>query len=156
MALRTIVQKSDDVIRKTSRPVEKFDEKLHILLDDMKETLFNRGGFGLAAVQVGVLKRVLIISYDPKTEEMSDEVLEVINPVIISQSKDMVEDYEGCLSCGDVRGLVKRPKALEVEFSDRYGNKRKMKVKGWLARIFCHEMDHLDGRIFLDIATEIQ
>lgn len=142
MARRNIVKMGDPLLRKISRPVENFDEKLHVLLDDMIETLHSVGGLGLAAPQVGVLKRVCIVEYD-------DKLYELVNPVLVKSSGSCV-DNEGCLSVVGFRGLVERPEKITVEYFDRYGKKRQQHAEGYFARVFLHEMDHLDGILFAD------
>ena len=142
MAKRNIVKMGDPLLRKISRPVENFDEKLHTLLDDMIETLHGVGGLGLAAPQVGVLKRVCIVEYD-------DKLYELVNPVLVKSSGSCV-DNEGCLSVVGFRGLVERPEKIVVEYFDRNGKKHKQRAEGYFARVFLHEMDHLDGILFAD------
>ena len=142
MAIRKIVTLGDDVLRKTSRPVVKFDEKLWQLLDDMKDTMDKAEGVGLAAVQVGVLRRAIVI-------DVGDGLMELINPEIIKQKGEDIEE-EGCLSVGDFRGRVKRPYEVTVSAVDRYGYPFTLKGEKWLARCICHELDHLDGVIFVD------
>ena len=142
MARRNIVKMGDPLLRKISKQVESFDEKLHVLLDDMKDTLHAVGGLGLAAPQVGVLKRVCIVEYD-------DEFFELVNPVLVKSSGKCV-DNEGCLSVVGFRGLVERPEKIVVEYFDRNGKKHKQHAEGYFARVFLHEMDHLDGILFAD------
>lgn len=142
MARRNIVKMGDPLLRKISRPVENFDEKLHVLLDDMVETLHFVGGLGLAAPQVGVLKRVCIVEYD-------DKLYELVNPVLTKSSGKCV-DNEGCLSVIGFRGLVERPEKITVEYYDRFGKKHTQHAEGYFARVFLHEMDHLDGILFAD------
>ena len=142
MARRNIVKMGDPLLRKISKPVETFDGKLHMLLDDMVETLHSVGGLGLAAPQVGVLKRVCIVEYD-------DQLFELVNPVLVKSSGKCV-DNEGCLSVVGFRGLVERPEKIEVEYFDRNGKKHTQRAEGYFARVFLHEMDHLDGILFAD------
>ena len=142
MARRNIVKMGDPLLRKISKPVESFDEKLHVLLDDMKDTLHAVGGLGLAAPQVGVLKRVCIVEYDNK-------LYELVNPVLV-ESRGKCVDNEGCLSVVGFRGLVERPEKIVVEYFDRNGKKHKQHAEGYFARVFLHEMDHLDGILFAD------
>lgn len=146
MAIRTIVKTGDPVLRKTSRPVEKFDEKLHILLDDMRETLLAVDGAGLAAVQIGILRRAVLVYTD-------DEMIELINPVIIETSGEQT-DPEGCLSVPDVYGTVSRPFVVTVRAQDRFGNEFTITGEGLRARAFCHELDHLEGVLFTDHVLE--
>ena len=142
MALRNIVKVGDPLLRKKCKPVEAFDAKLWQLLDDMKDTLDNAEGLGLAAPQVGMLKRVCIIEYE-------DKLYELVNPTLIS-SKGRCVDNEGCLSVVGFRGLVPRPKQIDIEYFDRNGDKVSLHAEGYLARVFLHEMDHLDGILFSD------
>lgn len=142
MARRNIVKMGDPLLRKICKPVEKFDEKLWQLLDDMKETLDFAEGLGLAASQVGILKRVCIIEYD-------GVLYELVNPVLV-KSKGKCVDNEGCLSVVGFRGMVERPEKIDIEYYNRYGEKIKFHAEGYFARVFLHEMDHLDGILFAD------
>lgn len=146
MARRNIVKMGDPILRKVCKPVEVFDDKLRQLLDDMKQTLDYAEGLGLAAPQVGILKRVCIVWYD-------DILYELVNPVLTSSSGKCT-DNEGCLSVVGYRGLVTRPQVIDVEYFDRYGNKQKQHAEGYFARVFLHEMDHLDGILFCDKMTK--
>ena len=147
MATREVLKVGDETLRKISRPVEKFDEKLAMLLDDMYETMKKEDGCGLAAPQVGILRRIFI------TDDGNGK-LEFINPVILKESKDQLVEVEGCLSVGKRHGTVARPKKLKIEAYDRYGKKFELKAEGYLARIICHENDHLDGVLFIDKIIE--
>ncbi len=142
MAKRNIIKMGDPLLRKISKPVENFDDKLHQLLDDMAETLHAVGGLGLAAPQVGILRRVCIVEYD-------DVLYELVNPQLTSSSGKCV-DNEGCLSVVGFRGLVERPEKIDVRYYDRNGNLREQHAEGYFARVFLHEMDHLDGILFPD------
>lgn len=142
MALRDIVLDGQPILRKRCREVEVFDEKLYKLLDDMKDTLEHSDGVGLAAPQVGILKRVIIVEYE-------DFFLELVNPVITKQSGSQIGP-EGCLSVPDKSCKVERPNRLTCEYQDRYGNKKRITVEDFVARIFCHEIDHLDGILYYD------
>ena len=148
MAIRNIIQIGDPTLRKKSFEVVDFGAKTAELLDDMKETLKKADGVGLAAPQVGVLRRIFIISVE-------DKYYECINPVIVSQSGKQTGD-EGCLSVRGKFGTVERPKKITVEAYDRYGNKFTVKAQDFLARAFCHEYDHLDGILYVDKATTIE
>ena len=147
MALRNIVQVGDDVLRKKSFPVSTIDDKVLQLLDDMKETLIKAEGVGLAAPQVGVLKRIFIVSLD-------GEYYECINPTIIKESGKQ-RGEEGCLSVAGKYGTVVRPSKVVVKATDRNGKEFTVKAEGFLARAFCHENDHLDGVLYIDKAETV-
>lgn len=142
MAIRKIVQGDDPVLRKKSRPVEKFDERLHQLLDDMAQTMNEANGVGLAAVQVGVLKRAVVI-------DTGEGLIELINPEIIGQSGTQREQ-EGCLSFPGEYCITQRPAVVKVKAQNRDGKWCFYKADGLRARAFCHECDHMDGVIFKD------
>ena len=148
MALRQIVT-DEEFLRKKCKPVEKFDEKLHTLLDDMAETMYKTNGVGLAAIQVGVLRRVVVIDVEDE-----NGLIELINPEIIKTSGTQ-DGQEGCLSFPKQFGDVKRPKKVVVRAFDRYGKQFEIKGEDLLARAFCHETDHLDGRVFVDLARDL-
>ncbi len=148
MAIRNIVQIGDLTLRKKSFPVTDFGAKTASLLDDMWQTLAVAQGVGLAAPQVGVLRRVFIIDVD-------GERYECINPTIISQSGQQVGD-EGCLSVRGKYGKVERPNKVTVRAFDRNGKPFTVKAEGFLARAFCHEYDHLDGILYIDKAFDVQ
>ena len=147
MALRNIIQVGDPTLRKKSFEVTDFGPKTHELLDDMKETLIRAEGVGLAAPQVGVLRRVFIVMVE-------DKYYECINPVIVSSSGKQVGD-EGCLSVKGKYGTVVRPNKVTVKAFDRFGKPFTVKAEGFMARAFCHENDHLDGIIYTDKAIDI-
>ena len=142
MAIREIREKGDEILYKKCKAVVKFDEKLHILLDDMYETMQSRDGVGLAAPQVGILKRAVVI-------DVGDGKIELINPEIVEESGEQTGS-EGCLSVPGVFGEVTRPNVVTVKAQDRDGKWFKITGKGLLARAFCHEFEHLDGKLFLD------
>lgn len=148
MAIRNIIQLGDATLRKKSFEVTDINNKIIQLLDDMKQTLAEADGVGLAAPQVGVLRRIFIVSYE-------DYYYECINPVILSKSGEQV-GVEGCLSVKGKSGDVVRPEKIKIKFSDRKGSQQIVKAEGFLARIFCHEYDHLDGIIYIDKATNIR
>lgn len=147
MAIRNIVKTGDDVLTKMCRPVEKFDEKLWTLLEDMNETMNAANGVGLAAPQVGLLRRVVVI-------DVGEGVIELINPEIIKTSGEQ-NGLEGCLSFPDEWGLVKRPMHVTVRAQDRNGNFFEMSGSELLARAFCHEIDHLNGVCFVTKASRM-
>ncbi len=146
MALRNIVKYGDPVLRKKSRVVTKFDDRLFTLLDDMKETMYKADGIGLAGVQVGVLKRVVVM-------DCGDGPLELINPEIVSSEGEQKEQ-EGCLSLPERFGFTLRPKTVKVRAQDRIGKWHMYSGEDLKARCFCHEIDHLDGILFVDKLIE--
>lgn len=143
MALRNITKyKKDDVLRKKSRKVETIDKRILQLLEDMAETMYKENGVGLAAPQVGILRRVIVI-------DIGDGLIKFINPEIVEQEGEEL-DVEGCLSVPDITGEVKRPYKVKVKGINEFGEEVEMKATGLLARAFCHEIDHLDGILFID------
>jgi peptide deformylase len=147
MAIREIVTGvNNETLRKISRPVQTITPHILTLLDDMKETLHIEEGSGLAAPQVGVLRRIAVVEYE-------DQYYEIINPKILKYSGEAIEE-EGCLSIIGVRGKVKRPESITVQYLDRNGKRHKEEITGIPARIFCHEIDHLDGILFVDKMIE--
>lgn len=147
MAMRNIVKFGDELLRKKCREVTSFDDRLWVLLDDMYETMKTANGVGLAAPQVGVLKRAVVV-------DVGEGKIELINPVITS-AKGKQRDKEGCLSAPDVWGYVERPAKVKITAMNRYGKEIKLEGKDLLARAFCHEIDHLNGIIFTDLADEM-
>ncbi len=140
MALRHIVKVGDPILNKKSRVVEKFDDRLGNLIDDMKETMYDSNGVGLAAVQVGILKRVVVI-------DVGDGVMELVNPEI-TKSEGEQHESEGCLSLPGQYGITVRPKKVQVKAQDRNGKWHVYTGEDLKARAFCHELDHLDGILF--------
>ncbi len=145
MAIRNVVQVGDDVLRQKCFEVTEFDEKLHGLLNDMKETVKKEQGAGLAAPQVGVLRRAVVV-------DVEEGYFEFINPVIVQQKGEQ-SGWEGCLSVRGKSGIVSRPMKVTLSYQDRYGEKFLLKAKGFFARAICHELDHLDGILYIDKAT---
>ena len=143
MGLRKILTVEEPCLHKVCRPVEKFDKKLWKLLDDMKETLLDANGVGLAAPQVGILRRVVIV-------DLGDEMLELVNPELLETSGEQ-EGAEGCLSVPGNYGLVKRPNVAKVRAQDRDGNWFEVEGEELIARCFCHELDHLDGIVYTEV-----
>ncbi len=143
MAIRNIVKENDEMIRKTSRPVEKFDEKLATLVADMKETMAKADGVGIAAVQVGILRQIFVIDIDGNMQEF-------INPTLHDQSQDTQTGQEGCLSCPGKFGDVTRPEKVSVTAQNLKGETFTMALEGLYARCACHEFDHLSGGLFID------
>ena len=149
MAIRSVVQVGDEVLRQRCFEVENFDKNLFKLLDDMKDTVRKEQGAGLAAPQVGVLRRAVVV-------DLEDEgYFEFINPVIVSQKGEQ-SGWEGCLSVRGKNGIVSRPMKVTLSYQDRYGEKHILKAKGFFARAICHELDHLDGVLYIDKATSIE
>lgn len=140
MALRNIVKIGDPILNKKSRVVEKFDERLFTLIDDMRETLKDANGAGLAAVQVGVLKRVVLV-------DAGDGIMELINPTILKE-EGVQESEEGCLSLPGEWGVTRRPKKVQIKAQDRNGDWHIYTGEDLKAKAFCHEIDHLDGILF--------
>ena len=146
MAIRNLINWNDPLFRKQSRAVEKFDERIRTLLDDMSETLKKVGGYGCAAVHVGVLRRVVVVN------EKSG-IIELINPTITDASEETQEVLEGSIAPGAPRGHVIRPQSVTISGFDRTGNPIKVSGTGFLAATLCHEIDHLDGILFTDKAV---
>ncbi len=147
MALRKILTDKEPALHKVCRPVESFDSKLHTLLDDMRETLIESGGVGLAAPQVGILRRVVLV-------DNGQEILELINPTLLETDGEQ-EGPEGCLSIPDKYGLVKRPYYAKVRAQDRSGNWFEAEGEELTARCFCHELDHLDGILYIQVMDRL-
>ena len=143
MAMRRIVKDGDEVLRKRSREVTEFNKRLADLIDDMRDTLIDAEGLGLAAPQVGVLRRVVLVI------NAEDEIIELVNPEIISAEGEN-DGPEGCLSFPDIWGLVERPMKVTVRAQDRNGEYFEVSGEGITARAFCHEIDHLNGVCFVD------
>ena len=148
MAIRQVVQVGDEVLRQKCLPVEVFDEKLHELLDDMRDTVTKEDGAGLAAPQIGVLRRIAVVVVE-------EGYFELINPVIVSQKGEQT-GWEGCLSVRGKNGVVSRPMKVKISYYDRNGEKKLLQAKGFFARAICHELDHLDGVLYIDKATHIE
>ena len=143
MGLRKILTDKEPALHKVCKPVTAFDGKLHKLLDDMRETLIESNGVGLAAPQVGILRRVVLV-------DVGDEILELVNPTLVETSGEQ-EGAEGCLSVPGKYGLVKRPYYATVRAQDRDGNWFECEGEELIARCFCHELDHLDGILYTEV-----
>ncbi len=154
MALRTIVLEGDSVLHKHCRPITNFDDRLHQLIDDMRETLIDSDGVGLAAPQVGVLRRVVLVLETNVPEGEEPYIIELINPEIIESSGEQ-NGPEGCLSVPGRFGLVERPMDVTVKAQDRDGNHFEVKGHELTARAFCHELDHLEGKMFTQCASRM-
>ncbi len=147
MAIRNIILESDETLRKKSKDVTEFNERLWQLLDDMAETMYSSDGVGLAAVQVGVLRKVVVV-------DTGDTLYEIINPQIIEQSGTQTGP-EGCLSSPNEYGDVTRPMKVKVKALDRFGKEYTIEGTELLARALCHEIDHLNGVLFKDLAEDL-
>ena len=148
MAIRKVLTEGDETLRKKSKPVVDFDSRLHDLLDDMRDTMYKYEGAGLAAVQIGILKRIFVI-------DTGNGLRECINPTLIKSEGINKVKVEGCLSVPGKCGLVERPDKVWVEYYDRNGQKQSKKFTGFEAKCFCHENDHLDGILYIDKATKM-
>ena len=144
MAIRNIVKLGDDGLRKVCKPQEKFDLRLWLLLKDMADTMYKAEGVGLAGPQVGILRRVVVI-------DVGDGLVELINPEITSVSEETQCGREGCLSLPGRQGVVTRPLAVHLRAQNRHGEPVEMDAEGFFARAVCHELDHLDGRLYIDV-----
>lgn len=154
MALRNILKEGDETLSKHCRPVTDFNERLHILLDDMAETMTDADGVGLAAPQVGVLRRAVIVLETNVDEGEAPYIVELINPEILESDGEQ-EGPEGCLSVPGVYGWVRRPEHVKVRAQDRNGEFFEVEGFGLTARAFCHEIEHLEGHLFLERSEHI-
>ena len=148
MAIRNIVKVGDDILNKKCRPVTDFNDRLFTLLEDMHDTLTEAHGAGLAAPQVGILRRLALVMVE------DESFLEIINPEIIAREGEQ-DGAEGCLSVPGKYGMVKRPMQVTVKFQDRHGEWHERTAEGFTARAFCHEIDHLDGILYIDKASRM-
>ena len=162
MALRKIVTLPEPVLRRKARPVTTFDKGLQTVIDDMIDTMRDAPGVGLAAPQIGLSERLIVIEYyeheedeEEENEEAPKKVWAMLNPEIVKASEEMVMGVEGCLSIPNLVGEVERHAAIQVKGLNRHGKPMKVKAEGWLARIFQHEIDHLNGVLFPDRATRV-
>jgi peptide deformylase len=157
MALRQIVTLPEPVLRRKARPVTHFDAELQTLIEDMIETMRDAPGVGLAAPQVGVSERVIVVEYaeDEENEQAPKKLFVMVNPEIKTFSEETEEGIEGCLSVPGWQGDVERALAVTVKGLTRHGQPIRIKAKGWLARIFQHEIDHINGIVFTDRATKV-
>lgn len=148
MAILKILTQGDPALTKVCHPVTKFDDRLAALLDDMRDTLIDSNGVGLAAPQIGIIRRVVLVIND------EDEILELINPEILEQSGEQ-EGFEGCLSVPGMSGVVKRPNYVKVKAQDRNGNWYEAEGTSLTARCFCHELAHLDGHLYTELCDRL-
>ncbi len=144
MAIRKIVKLGDDALRKVCKKQEKFDLRLSILLKDLADTMYKAEGVGLAAPQVGILRRVVVI-------DVGDGLVELVNPEITWQSEETQCGREGCLSLPGRQGVVTRPMRVRVRAQDKKGNPMELEAEGFFARAVCHELAHLDGQLYIDV-----
>jgi peptide deformylase len=154
MGLRNILKEGDELLSKKCRPVTDFNDRLHILLDDMADTMNEANGVGLAAPQVGILRRAVVVLETNVDEGEDDYIIELVNPEII-ETRGEQEGPEGCLSVPNVYGWVKRPEYAKVRAQDRNGNVFEVEGYGLTARAFCHEIAHLEGQLFLEVSDHI-
>jgi peptide deformylase len=147
LAIRNVLTIGDETLNKKSKEVEKIDKRIITLLDDLAETMNLAKGLGIAAPQVGVLRRVVVI-------DIGDGIKELINPVLVKTSDEMINDVEGCLSVPGKMGYVLRPKTATVRATDRSGKEFELTGEGLLARVICHELEHLDGHLYTEKVTE--
>lgn len=147
--IRKIIFEGDETLRKISKPVENFDSRLHELLSDMADTMYKADGAGLSAVQIGVLKRVFVI-------DVGNGIQEFVNPEMLKCAGTNKIKQEGCLSVPNLYGYVDRPETVWVKYQDRNGNVHEEVLNGYAAKAFCHELDHLNGILFIDIAKRIK
>ena len=162
MALRNIITLPDPVLRRKARPITTFDGDLQTLIDDMIETMRQAPGVGLAAPQVNIAERLIVVEYGDEVEDENGEIVElpkklfaVINPEIVKASEETEMGVEGCLSIPGLVGEVERFSAIQIKGLNRHGKPVKLKAEGWLARIFQHEIDHLNGVLFPDRAVKV-
>ncbi len=148
MTVRNIVKYPDPILREKAKEVKNFNERLGKLLDDMAETMYAANGVGLAAPQVGISKRVLVV-------DIGEELMEIVNPEIVEKSGEQLEPPEGCLSIPGLLGYVRRANEIVIKGQDRNGKPIEIKAEGFLARAFQHEIDHLNGVLFIDIADRV-
>ena len=146
MAIRQLRYDGDPLLRKKSRVVEEINDKIKILIKDMLETMYKEEGVGLAAPQIGILKRIFVV-------DIGDGPIEFINPEIVKEEGEQI-DFEGCLSIPEKSGKVKRPQRVTVKYLDKDGNNQALEGSGLLARAICHELDHLNGVLFTDKITD--
>jgi len=169
MSLREIVTLPDPILRRKAKPITKFDKDLQILIDDMIETMREAPGVGLAAPQVKIGQQLIVVEHSENDEKEDDDDTEqaeskppkpkklfvMINPEIVKASEEKVMGVEGCLSIPGLQGEVERNETIQVKGLNRYGKPQKLKVDGWMARIFQHEIDHLNGVLFTDRAARV-
>ncbi|MBE6082433.1 peptide deformylase [Acidilutibacter cellobiosedens] len=146
MAIRKIRYSKDPILRKKAKEINNVTDRIKVLLDDMAETMYSKEGLGLAAPQVGVLRRAVVV-------DAGQGLYKLIDPRIVEQEGELI-DFEGCLSIPRITGKVKRPEKVKVEYTDIDGNRKEVEGEGLFARALCHEIDHLDGILFTDLIIE--
>jgi peptide deformylase len=160
MAILKVLTEPDPILRKKAEPIASVDNSIRKLMDDMLETMYEDGGVGLAANQVGELKRILVIDLQKDDEELERSKnfypLYVANPEILESSKEMVEAEEGCLSLPGQRIMISRHENIRIKYLDYNNKSQDVKVEGWLARVIQHEMDHLDGKLAIDYLSKLK
>lgn len=156
MSIQTIYTYTEDVLRQKALPVDRFDDELQALIDNMIETMRAAPGVGLAAPQIGVSKQVIVVEFgDEDDETIPEQLFILVNPEIVRQSDEKVIGIEGCLSVPGIVGQVERSQVVTVRGQDQTGKKVKIRAQGWLARIFQHEIDHINGILYTDRADQI-
>jgi len=156
MPVREVIHVPHPTLREKAEKVTAFDDQLQSLIDDMVETMRHEAGVGLAAPQVNVSKRVIVVEFGSEEDESIPPTLyAIVNPRITTFSQDVVSGAEGCLSIPGLIGEVERPRSITIEGKNRHGEPFKMKAEGWLARVFQHEVDHINGMLFTDRASEV-
>lgn len=154
MATRNILLEGDPLLRKKCKPITDYNERLATLLDDMHDTLREANGVGLAGPQVGILRRVFIVDVAAEKEDSEPEYVDMCNPEILESSGEQ-RGHEGCLSLPGEYGTVTRPMYVKAKYFTRNGEEKIIEAEGLIARCICHENDHLDGRLYIDIAEEM-
>lgn len=156
MAMRELTTFPEEVLRQKAQPVEVFDNDLADLVEDMIETMREAPGVGLAAPQIGISKRIIVVEFgDEEDDSVPKQLYVMINPEIVKQSRDSIPGIEGCLSVPGLVGKVRRSSVVTVRGQDINGNPIKVRSQGWLARIFQHEIDHINGVLYSDRADDI-
>lgn len=156
MSIRDIYKFPHPVLRLKAKPVKDFDQEFQTLVDDMLETMRQAPGVGLAAPQVGESLQLIVIEFGHEDDEtVPKKTYVVVNPEIVKRSEELVTDVEACLSVPELAGEVERHQSIVVKLQDRHGQNRKLTLRGWLARIFQHEIDHLNGVLYIDHATRV-
>ena len=154
MSKKKIIILPDPILRKVSKPVSQVDKEIKSLMDDMLETMYAAKGIGLAAVQIGILKRIIVIDLSKEGEKK--EPIFIVNPEIISKSKNLISYEEGCLSIPNQFAEIERPNTCKIKFLDYMGEKKELEAKGLLATCIQHEIDHLNGILFIDYLSKLK